>query len=407
MKLVRGMAIAALAAAAGAASSAPSRQPVTGPVAVYWMSASTNTGMGGMMAGGGRANMMAMMSGGMNPNAVAHTLVLQLGSARRPEGAPSAEHDPPAGLGVGASLPLVTPQDQPTHEEAAPSAPPQYRQPHGRMLIFWGCGEHAAPGQPLVIDFAALGSAQGAERMEGLMRGLAVAPMEPPSPARNATYGEWPNAQSSVAVPADGSLQGDHLIRGTYTPDIRFSLAADQDFLPPFQMTANQRNPSGSASLGWRRVDGAQGYFAAMVGAQGQDQVVMWTSSAVQAPAFGLPEYLSDGEIARLVASHVLLAPDQTQCAIPEEAMRAAGRSGFFTLVAYGGETNITNPPRPPAPQPWRIDWQVKVRYRSATSGLVGMDMSQMMGRGRPNSSQPPQQRRPGAGFPGLGGFLP
>jgi hypothetical protein len=408
MNLRRGAAIAVLAAAAGAASSAPSRQPVTGPVAVYWMSASTNTGMGAMMGGGGRPNMAAMMSGAMNPNAITHTLLLQLGSARHAEGPPSAEHDPPAGLGVGPSLPLVTPEPQAAHQEAAPSAPPQYRQPHGRMLIFWGCGEHAAPGEPLVIDFASLGSAQGAERMAGLMRGLAIAPMEPPSPSRNASYGEWPNARSSVSVPGDGSLQGEHLIKGDYTPDIRFSLSADQDFLPPFQMTANQRNPSGSASLGWRRVDGAQGYFAAMFGAQGQDQVVMWTSSAVQAPAFGLPEYLSDGEIARLVASHVLLAPDQTECAIPEEAMQAVGRSGFFTLVAYGGETNIAYPPRPPAPQPWRIDWQVKVRYRSATSGLVGMDMSQMMGRGRPNASQPPQQqRRPGMGFPGLGGFLP
>jgi hypothetical protein len=395
---------------AGVAVGAPER--TTGPVAVYWMSAATSTGMGGMMGGGGQRPNMAqmMMGGGYNPNAVTHTLVLQLGSARRPQGDPTAEHDPPPGLGAGPVLPLLTPQAQPAHEEAEPGPPPQYRQPHGRMLIFWGCGEHAGPNQPYVIDFAHMAEGEGAQQFMALARALAINGMQPPSPARNATYGEWPNQRSETSVPSDGSLTGEHVVRGDYTPDIRFSLAPSQDFLPPFQMTANQRNPSGSASLGWRPVDGAQGYFANMIGAQGQDEVVMWTSSQVQASAFGVPDYLSDGEIARLVASHVLMSPGQTACAIPAEAMQAAGRSGFFNLVAYGGETNIAFPPRPPAPQVWHIDWTVKVRYRSSTAGIVGMDMSRM-GRedpqGRPQQQQP---RRPGLGsfIPGgVGGFIP
>jgi len=303
-------------AAAGVAVGAPD-QPVTGPVAEYWMSAATSTGMGGMGgAGGGRPNMAAMMGGGgFNPNAVSHTLTLQLGSARHPDGGgPTAEHDPPQGLGAGPVLPLVTPQpqQQATHQEAEPGPPPQYQQPHGRMLIFWGCGEHAPPGQPFVIDFASMASGAGAQQFMALQHALAVTPMQPPSPQRNATYGEWPNQQSNTSVPPDGSLQGDHTVKGNYSPDIHFSLTADQDFLPPFQMTANQRNPSGSASLGWQRVDGAQGYFADMIGAAGQDQIVMWTSSAVQASSFGLPDYLSDHEIGRLVGEHVLMPPDQT-----------------------------------------------------------------------------------------------
>src|SRR5260221_7440550 len=110
--------------------------PARGPVA-YWMGASTTTGMGSMS--GGRPNMAAMMSGGYNPNAVSHTLMLQLGSPRRPQGDPSAEHVPPRDLGAGPSLPLVTPVSRPVEQ-----GPPQpYQRPSGRMLIFWGCGEHA------------------------------------------------------------------------------------------------------------------------------------------------------------------------------------------------------------------------------------------------------------------------
>jgi hypothetical protein len=408
----------ALAAAAGVAIGAPG-QPQTGPVAVYWMSVSTTTGMGGMMGGAGqRPNMMQMMQ---HPDAVSHQLTLQLGSERHPDGDPTAEHDPPTGLDVGPMLPLVTPQaTAPVHEEQAPGPPPQYQQPHGRMLIFWGCGEHAGPNQPYVIDFASMGTQAGAAQFGQMMRSLDIQAMQPPAPGRNTTYGEWPNQRSTVSVPAGGSLIGDHTVRGDYTPDIHFSLAQGQDFMPGFQMTANQRNPSGSATLGWQPMDQARGFFAGMFGAAGQDQVVMWTSSEVQSLAFGIPEYLSDGEINRLVGSHVLMPPSQTQCTIPEEAIQAAGHSGFFTLTAYGGEANFAYPDRPPPPRPWHVDWAVKVRYRSSTSGIVGMNMSQMMGgddEDRPQDQQTQQQQqqqqqqrpRPGIGsfIPGLGGFIP
>jgi len=405
-----------VAAASVAAGWAAEHQVVTGPVAVYWMSAATTSGMGGMMggAGGGRPNMaaiMAMRNGG--GNSYSHSLVLQLGSSLRPTGGdPTAEHDPPQSLDAGPSLPLLTPQAAaPVHEEGPPGPPPQYKQPHGRMLIFWGCGEHAPPGQPVVIDFAQAAQGQMPPQFAALMHGLAVRPMEPPSPARNTTYGEWPNSQSQTSVPPDGSLQGDHFIHGNYSPDIKFSLTANQDFLPPFMLTANQRNDSGSASLAWRPVDGARAYFASMMGAQSQDQIVMWTSSATQTMAFALPDYLSDGEIDRLVGSHALLDGGTTSCTIPEEAVQAAGRGGFFTLNAYGGETNIAYPPRPPAPRPWNIAWQVKVRYKSTTSGMVGMYMSRMMGgqgqQGQQGQPQQQQQQRKPSIFNPFGGLVP
>lgn len=408
---------ASLAAAAGVAVGAPS-QSETGPDAVYWMSVSTTTGMGAM---GGHPPTMAQMMGGYNPNEPTYQMTLQLGTDRHATGEPAAEHDPPPGLRVGPMLPLVTPEQQPVHEEEGPAPPPQFQQPHGKMLIFWGCGEHAGPNQPVVIDFATMTSPQAAAQFGQLMHAIQINQPQPPSPGRNTTYGEWPNRKSTVQVPAGGSLIGDHTVRGDYTPDIRFSLGQGQDFMAPLQMTENRRNPSGSASLGWQSIAEARGYFAGMFGSQEQDQIVMWTSSNVQAMAFGLPEYLSNGEIERLVKSGVLMPASQTQCTIPTEAVRAAGEHAFFQMTAYGGEVNFAYPDRPPPPKPWHVDWTVKVRYRSATSGIVGMSMSQMMGghgddedSGQPPDQQPPPQqqqhpRRPGLGnfIPGLGGFIP
>ncbi|MFI4976078.1 MAG: hypothetical protein ACHP84_16175 [Caulobacterales bacterium] len=441
MKIGRAAVLTALATVAGQAAGEPSgKQAVSGPVAVYWMSAATSSGIGaGASQGGpggqegqqeqrrrpGFGDIMAMEMHphetseriqNMGASSLSHTLILQLGSARRPQsGDPTAEHDPPAALGAGPALPLVTPVQQPAHEEAEPGPPAQYH-PQGRMLIFWGCGEHAGPGQPLVIDFADM--TKGGGQFAELARGLAISPMQPPSPARNATYGEWPNAEGRTTVGPDASLQGAHTIKGNYSPQIDFSLAADQDFLPPFKLTTNAKNPSGSATLAWRPVDGGQGYLATMYGAKGPGETVMWTSSQVQASAFALPDYLSDGEIARLVARQVLMAPSQTSCVVPQEAVQAAGM-GSFRLVAYGGEYNISYPPRPPAPQPWNIAWQVKIRYRSSTGGVLGMDMSQMMGGGasqdpraqemerRQQQQQQEQDKRRRNPFNPFGGLIP
>ena len=406
MKGGRSVAALAVAALAGQAAGAPpAKQAVTGPVAVYWMSVATSSGLGAGMMGGGAGGrpdpraMMAMASGGAP--AANRTLVLQLGSSRAPTGGdPTAEHDPPDVLGVGPMLPLISPQPQaaPAHEEREePGPPPQYHQPSGRMLIFWGCGEHTGPGQPYVIDFANI-AAGGAKQFMALGHGLGVTPMQPPSPSRDKTYGEWPNAQAQTQVGPDASLQGAHVMRGNYSPEMHFALDASQDFLPPIILTANDKMASGADNLAWNPVTGAKGFFATMIGGQGQDQgggtqVVMWTSSAAQASGFGLPDYLTNGDIARLVASHALMPGDQTQCVIPAEAVNAAGRGGFFNLVAYGGESNIDYPPRPPAPAPWNIAWQVKLRYRSATSGIVGLDLARMMGRG--GGAQPPPDSQP------------
>lgn len=388
-----------------------------GPVAVYWVSAQTSTGfMAGMMGGGGKPDRGAMMSmmmhGGPDPNAVGHTLRLQLGSTRRPDGAPRAEHDPSGALNSG-PLPLVTPVAQPSQPvEEEPRAPEQYQKPQGRILIFWGCGEHAGPNQPYVVDFASMQN--NPQAMAGLMRGMAVSAMQPPSPGRFATYGEWPNAQSRATIPPNGSLVGDHMVKGDYSPDIHFNLNPGQDFMAPLRLVTNARTRSGAVQLAWTPAPTALGYFATAMGGGdggrgGGATAVMWTSSAAQAFAFGLPEYLAPGETLRLVADGHLLAPSQTQCAVPQEAVQAMGRGGIVMLSGYGEEANFAWPVRPQRPA-----WTVKVRYRTTTSGMLGQ-ADPMGGGGRRGGDDDEgggqQQQQHGGGFlhglGGLGGFIP
>jgi hypothetical protein len=405
--------IAGAAVVAGTAD-AQTKQQVTGPVSTYWMSAQTTSGFGaGMGAGGGRPSMGsmmgAMMGGGSN---VSKTLTLQLGSSRKPAGEPSAEHIPPAALRAGPTLPLLTPKAVVAQrEEETPSVPTEFQKPKGRMLIFWGCGEHARPGQPIVIDFAQMAAGKVPAGMEAMTRQLAVTPMRPPSASRNTTYGEWPNERTRTHVPADGSLFGDHLIRGTYTPDIKFALNQGQDFLGPLDLTTNAVTPTGAGQLGWRTVQGAQGYLATAVGAGEDDTMVMWSSSEVQASAFALPDYLSNADLAKLVASKALMGPQATSCTVPQEVLKVA-KTPLVQLAAYGNETNLSYPPRPADPKvPWNIDWTVKVRYKSQTGGILGMEMAgagDMAEEAPARGGQAPQRGRsaPQPALPGVGGAI-
>ncbi|HZZ30456.1 MAG TPA: hypothetical protein VFE10_00560 [Phenylobacterium sp.] len=418
------------AAVAASAAVAQPAQKVTGPVAVYWMSASTQSGFGMPSTGGGRPSMgqiMAMMNGG---GGAQHSLLLQLGSSDHPSGPPSAEHLPPAGLGAGPSLPLVSPETPPraTHEEAPdkPQIPPEFQRPKGRMLIFWGCGEHARPGQPVVLDFAEMSAGKVPPGMALLGKGLDVRRMQPPSARRYAAYGDWPNAKSRTTVPGTGSLVGQHTIHGDYSPEIKFALSPNQDFLGPLILTTNTKSPGGSAQLGWAPVQGAQAYAATVVGAgagrsRDETTVVLWSSSETQAAAFALPDYIAPSDLARGVETHTLMGPQATSCQVPKEVVDAAPQ-GFVQMVAYGAEANFVYPPRPADPKvAWNRQWEVKVRYRSATGGLLGMTIPTTGGGrgapgGSPNGAQAGQDpaspqdaaaARRRAILNGLGGLIP
>ena len=356
-----------IALGAGAAAIGQAR----GGPAVYWISADTSSGLAAMAAGGGRPSIGSMLGVRGGGSSYVRTLTLQLGSPRRATGAPQAEHVPPAGLQAGQVLPLMTPQAAP--RTTGPAQPwGQMERPRGRMLIYWGCGEHARPGQPAVIDFASMASG----KMPPAFANMALKPMTPPSAATSATYGEWPNQRSQTRVPASGSLVGEHVVRGNYSPEIRFALGAGQDFLAPVAINSNSAGASGSIPLAWRPVPGARAWFGSVMGAAQNGDFVIWTSSETQAAMMAF-DYVAEPDLARLVQSRVLMPATADRCTVPAEVARAAPQS-MLSLIAFGGESNFSQPRPAGAARAWRPEWTVKLRTRSTHMGMLGMSMPGM-----------------------------
>lgn len=355
------------------------QQVVRGPVATYWLTADTTSGLGAMM-GGGVSGVLGMMMGrgGQGP---LRTLELRLGSSQAPSGAPMAEHLVPPTMQMGTSLPLLTPQpSQPSRPEPDDRQLPEgVERPKGRMLIFWGCGPQVGPGQPIVIDFATLGANAPMPRIAS--REVRV----PRGPAfgANRGYGEWPNEKDRQAVPAQASLRGEHVIRGNYSPEIRFAVER-HDFMGPLML--QQAKVGAALRVSWAPVDRATGYFLSAIGGRdGRDggaDLVIWTSSAVQDMGGALIGHVPPAEVARLIRERVVLAPATTDCTIPAEVVEAMP-AGMLNGVAYGEELNLVHPPRPQDPKvAWDQQWAVKLRLRSGALVPLGEGMGTVGGRG-------------------------
>ena len=380
-----------------AAMPASTQKAAAPPIARYTMDAGTMSGMAAMGAAGG--NPLAMLRGGAG--GAIHELQLRLGSSRAATGAPAADHFMPAGAGLGPSVPLITPVAQ-----NAPSGPverpPQAQLPSAKLYLFWGCGEHAPAGQPVVIDFAKLAKGQ---MPPGLLASTVTTAEDwRISQANSKTFGEWPNGRNAKQVPASASLRGDHRIAGNYSPEIAFKL--DRDFMPALQPKSSTL-ASGAFGLSWNGLPEATGYYAWAMGAKNMGrgqatEMVWWTSSATQQFGGSLQDWMSPAAVARLVTARTVMAPTQTSCSIPAEVRKLGGDNMMLNLYAYGPESDFAYPPRPASAKvAWKPEWTARVRFRANAMTILGMpDMggfggSDSEGDRRQGGQQPQQGGKP------------
>ncbi len=380
-----------------------SSQQAASPIARYDMDVGTVTGLAAMGSGMG-AGLSMMFGGGGNKQM--HELILRLGSSRAPAaGAPKADHFMPPVARLGASVPLLSPKPGTRTDDVPQDLPKDFQRPKGRLLIYWGCGAKAGPGQPVVIDFARLSAGQvPPDLFAGAM------PIDRSvSTGNSKTYGEWPNADTRKLVSADSSLLGEHRIAGNYAPEIKFALA--QDFMPAITGKASPV-PGGATQISWNSVASATGYYAWVMSAKANSKgefqdMVWWSSSASRQFGGALWDWIAPAQVAKLIQQQVVMPPSQTSCTVPAEVTAAGGDFALGNLYAYGPEANFAYPPRPTnAKTPWKPEWTARVRYRSNSTWLLnGPDMDAMM-RGGEEAEQPRRKKKCKGGLGGLLGAV-
>ena len=372
--------------------------PPPGPQANYWMDVATSSGMGaGMTRGGSQPSMeqiRRMMNGG---GGAQHSLNLYLASKTK-AAAPEAQHMIPPGMQMGPSLPLIAPA-RPAAEPTDYSQPGHFQRPQGRMLIYWGCGEHSGAGQPTVVDFAKLAPGQMPPGFASMM--ATVHSAQPPRAGQSAGFGEWPNDKDFRTVPTAASLIGPHKVEGNYSPPIAFSLAAGQDFMPALGLREAGGLPSGAIALAWTPATQATGYALSMFGRTEGGDTIVWTSAS-KAAAFPNMDYMSPAQVKPLVASGAVLSPSTSQCTVPAEVVRASP-AGMVMMIGYGPEAAFSDKPKAPT-------WTVRARYKTTASLMLGM--SGMFGESggsqdQAQQQQPPKKKKRGIGLGDILGVVP
>lgn len=355
---------ASMATVAAVLATVPgSAQKTTGPKAQYSMDVSTMSGMGmGAMMGGGLGGLFG--GGGDN-----YMLDLKLTSVTpAPKQPERADHFFLPTAKMGKSVPLVGDAPGKASKPDRDYDPRAMEKPKGRLLMFWGCYTKAPKGQPFIIDFAKMPTAQMPANMPAQMRGMQAA-----AAARDANAAWWPNGSNGKQPKSGSSLRGEHRVASAYTPEIKFAVMNDY-------MASLNVNPSeqlGAILLKWNSVPTATGYAAWAMGGmeragQGGD-LVMWTSANSRDGGAGM-DWLSPAEVQKQIAVKNIMPPTQTNCSIPAEAKAAAGGMMFGSMNAFGPEENFAFPPKPADPKAvWNIDWTAKVRFRAFSSFMTGM----------------------------------
>ena len=145
------------------------------------------------------------------------------------------------------------------------------------------------------------------------------------------------------------------------------------------EIKLRQTDKGSHVLLEWNAIPNARAYFlGSMGGREGEEAtMVIWTSSELPDSGFGLFDYQTNKAVDKWLKDKVLLPPATTKCAVPKEA---AGQ-GMLRAIAYGSELNMAYPPRPTDPAiPWEPDWNIKIRVKSMSTTMMGMEGADAMG---------------------------
>jgi len=409
------LALAVVLAWPGSAVAQAQQQVVKPPVAQVWIDVATGAGFGMPGMGGGGASPMSMIGGmlgramgGGGGNSFGQTQSAPTGRwvdvtlyTRNNPQLTEAQAQVPDGF-LTPALKLQSPR------ETKGSAPEpgddkvverEYERPKGRLLLYWGCGEAVRAGQPRVVDFATATPADLVrffQSRRATQRGTHSAVGRP----------VWPSPDDVRMVPEGASLAGEHAYTGAGVPEgFRLRIPAAQDLMPP--ITLKQQDIGGSTKLEWNALPTARAYFVAGMGAGagaggGEAEMVIWTSSEQPDTGFGLLDYQTNAAVDRWLKEKVLLAPQATTCSVPKGVF--TGQGAMLRMIAYGSELNLAHPPRPTDPKvAWESQWAAKVRVKSQTTAMLGMDMPGMPGQGAEREPEPEKKE---SGVPGVKDLL-
>jgi len=247
---------------------------------------------------------------------------------------------PPAGLKQGNKLDLELYRPKPGEDAASAAGNAAFSpesNPEFTIKIYWGSSETVKPGQPKVIKWAELTDEQKAGMKKQAERAQAAQSYfyKP-----NWTTGYWPTEKQPGEIAADASLVGSYSLTTNYTGNVSIDAPDNVNFLAPIDVSspdlAGKIDLTSFIPFEWKQIPNALGLYASIVGMEGKNTIIMWSSSEVFKDGLvgdlGFPQM---AEVRKYVEETVFMKGDQTKVTVPVGIFKDADMA-MFSMYGYG-----------------------------------------------------------------------
>ncbi|HEY0866232.1 MAG TPA: hypothetical protein VGE01_02575 [Fimbriimonas sp.] len=272
------------------------------------------------------------------PGKASRSLTVRLWSPSIAPAGATATLIPPKGLLLGDKLDLELYRPKPTEtgSEGGQGFDPD-KMSEFTIKMYWGSSETVREGQPKVFSWKTLTPEQKAE-MQKRAREAQNSSSYFYKP--NWTTGYWPTSKQPGKIANNASLVGTYTLNTSYTGSVSVDAPANVEFLPAIEMSS----PNLSKKIAfdkfipfeWAPVTGALGQYASIMGMEGQNTLILWSSSEnFKEHLMGDQGFLQMAEVRQHVADNVFMPPTTTKVTVPAGIFKNADMA-MLNMVAYG-----------------------------------------------------------------------
>lgn len=258
-----------------------------------------------------------------------------------PEGA-TASVAVPAGLKQGPKLDLELyrpkPESGTTGEGSAPGEFDPDKIPEFTIKRYWGSSETVKPGQPQIISWGKLTPEQARlmkEAARKAQKGQGGDYFYKP----DWTTAYWPTKKQPGKIAADAKLPGNYALTTSYTGSIAIDVPANVDFPAAIEMTSpdlSEPPPFDSfIRFEWQPIPNLLGSHASIMGMEGKNTLVQWTSSEVPDEFETMDAFLQMAQVRDYVKKTIFMAGDRTSVTVPSGIFKDCDFVNM-TMVGYG-----------------------------------------------------------------------
>jgi len=245
---------------------------------------------------------------------------------------------PPAGLGQGdlLNLELYRPKGE-TSEGTIKNFDPDSN-PEFTIKIYWGSSDTVKPDQPKIIKWGGLTPEQKEAMKEHAREANANSNSYFYKP--NWTTGYWPTKSQPGRIDERASLVGKYSLTTNYTGNVEIEAPSNVNFLDAIQMSSPNLDKKidlkKAIPFEWAQITNALGLNASIIGMEGKNTLIMWSSSEVFVEGLmGDMGFLQMAEVRDFVAKTIFMAGDRTKVTVPAGIFANADMA-ILNMAGYG-----------------------------------------------------------------------